>query len=253
MALARWLITPAAVVALAACGSSTNSSTVPPDSTAAPATVGPSSSVAATRAPTVIHLSATGASAESASGGATPVDQGNGADGQVEPMPIRPVIVTYVTTGDLPALGGTGQSWKLSSGAQPDPARIKRVAAALGVQGTATKLPADQGGGWIVGSPTTGPTVQVNADGLLSWWYNPVATAPPEPPAKDQAGSEGAPAPAGSIGGAATRSGGSGGSPASGGPAPHPPPPPNGATKGGATPHAPPPPPAPGARPAPHQ
>src|SRR5207342_639556 len=129
-------------------------------------------------APMVIHLSEGGSSPDStATDGSTPADQGNGADGQIEPMPIQPAIVTYVTSGDLPALGGSGPSWQLRTGAQPDLAQLARVARALGVQGDVTRLPQDQGGGWIVDSGTAGPSLQVSADGSLSWWYTPAASA----------------------------------------------------------------------------
>ncbi len=181
MARARWLIAPAALMALAGCGSSIDSSMTSSDSTTATGAL-TTTAAASPGAPTVIHLAKSASAADSAAtNGSTPADQGNGADGQIEPMPIQPAIVTYVTSGDLPALGGSGPSWQLPIGAQPDPAQIGRVARALGVQGEVTRLAQDQGGGWVVGSGAGGPSLQVSADGLLSWWYTPAAAAAPEP------------------------------------------------------------------------
>src|SRR6478672_6385425 len=100
MARSRWLIAPAAVVVLAACGASTDSSTISTDATPA-GTGGPSTTIVAVPgSPAVIHLSTAGGSPASAAGsGTTPAEQGNGADGAIEPMPIQPSIVTYVTSG----------------------------------------------------------------------------------------------------------------------------------------------------------
>ena len=133
MARVRWLTIPATVVVLAACGSAMDTSTEPATST-------PGSSVSTTAGnasgpPAVIHLGRAAASSpESASDTPLPVegDGGNGSDGQIEPMPIQPSIVTYVTKGDLPALTGSGPSWQLSDGTSPDPAQVERVARALG-------------------------------------------------------------------------------------------------------------------------
>lgn len=82
--------------------------------------------------------------------------------------------ITYVFDGAYPDLGTSGPSWSLPTGVTPDLAKVKALAALLGVEGDVTTLPTDQGGGWMVGPRDySAATLTVSADGMLSWWYNP--------------------------------------------------------------------------------
>ena len=48
------------------------------------------------------------------------------------------------------------------------------MAQMLGVEGEVRELPADQGGGWMVGAADyTTANLNVSKDGLLSWWFSP--------------------------------------------------------------------------------
>ncbi|MBI4883763.1 MAG: hypothetical protein HY826_06875 [Actinobacteria bacterium] len=87
-------------------------------------------------------------------------------------MPIQ--FVEYVYDGEFPDLGTSAPAWVLPAGVAPDPDDVQRLAAVLGVAGDIQSLPADQGGGWMVGpADFSGATLTVSADGLLSWWFNP--------------------------------------------------------------------------------
>ena len=91
-------------------------------------------------------------------------------------MPIR--NLTYVFDGALPTLPDSGASWQFPGGFTPDAGRVAAMAAALGVEGDVREVPADQGGGWMVGPQDySAASLTVSADGLGSWWYNP-APAP---------------------------------------------------------------------------
>jgi hypothetical protein len=115
----------------------------------------------AAQPPAVIHLGATN--------GGSPVEAAT-ADRMMMPMQ----DVTYVVDGDIAELAATGAAWSFPGGAEPDLARIAEIARLLGVAGEVRALPADQGGGWMVGAADyTTATLTVSADGMLSWWYNP--------------------------------------------------------------------------------
>jgi hypothetical protein len=88
-------------------------------------------------------------------------------------MPFQDIV--YVVDGTLPSMPGQAQAWLLPAGQQPDLARVRAIAAALGVDGDVQALPAEQGGGWLVGpADYSGPNLGVSADGMLSWWFSPV-------------------------------------------------------------------------------
>ena len=82
--------------------------------------------------------------------------------------------ITFVFDGDASALGAAGSAWTLPAGATPDVDRIAKLAALLGVEGELREVPADQGGGWMMGAADySTASLMVSADGMLSWWFNP--------------------------------------------------------------------------------
>lgn len=117
---------------------------------------------AAGNAPAVIHL-----------GGA----QGSGGNAEVATadrmmMPMQDI--TFVWAGGDVDLGSTGAAWTLPAGTDVDTARIAEIARLLGVEGDVRELPADQGGGWMVGAADySTASLTVSTDGMVSWWYNP--------------------------------------------------------------------------------
>lgn len=82
--------------------------------------------------------------------------------------------VTFVFDGDASTVGPNGSAWTLPTGGTPDKDRITKLAELLGVEGELREVPADQGGGWMIGAADyTTATLMVSADGMLSWWFNP--------------------------------------------------------------------------------
>lgn len=154
------LASAALVLGFSACGSA-NSTTS--GSTAGSATV----STAANGGPKVITFGS-----GTAAGSSLPAT----GDSAEKMMAIR--NLTYVFDGDLPVLSDTGVSWQFPGDFTPDAARIAAMADVLGVVGEVRQLPADQGGGWMVGPEDySAATLTVSADGLGSWWFNPTPIA----------------------------------------------------------------------------
>lgn len=82
--------------------------------------------------------------------------------------------ITFVFDGDASAVGATGSAWTLPGGVTPDAARITKLAQLLGVDGELREVPADQGGGWMIGAADySTATLTVSTDGMASWWFNP--------------------------------------------------------------------------------
>ena len=134
----------------------------------------PASTTPLAKQPKVIQLAGSqgGATTERAPAAAVPAG-GVAADSK---MAIAPT--NFVYDGQLPALDGNASSWFFAGGQQPDPQRIAKLAASLGVQGDVRSLPQDQGGGWAVGPEDySGPVLTVGADGMLSWWLSSGQTA----------------------------------------------------------------------------
>lgn len=133
----------------------------------------------------IIGLSACG-DAETPSASDLPVIAiGSAGDGKLaagamaadERMSIMPYYnVDYVWAGQE-AGATTSTAWRYQG--EVTEADVARIAAALGVAGTPAALPADQGGGWVVG-PQDGsaPSVTVSTDGLGSWWFNAPYSGP---------------------------------------------------------------------------
>lgn len=85
-----------------------------------------------------------------------------------------PAFIEYVYAGEVPDLTSPAGSWYFPAGATATAEQVQRLAAAFGITGNVETVPADQGGGWRVGpADWTGPSVQVAADGMLSWWFSP--------------------------------------------------------------------------------
>lgn len=81
---------------------------------------------------------------------------------------------TYSFSGDASGLPTSAAAWSFETGATPDAARVAAIAASFGLTGDLQPLPAEYGGGWVIGSTDyTGPSLQIGTDGMLSWWYNP--------------------------------------------------------------------------------
>jgi hypothetical protein len=92
---------------------------------------------------------------------------------------MAPMSITYTYTGDTIDLTAPAPAWFFPTGTTPSKESIAAIAAALGVSGDVVELPADQGGGWMVGDTTyVGANMTVSADAMHSWWYNA-----PQPPA----------------------------------------------------------------------
>jgi hypothetical protein len=120
--------------------------------------------------PAVIHIGA------SANGGGAKVAASEASDRMM--MPYQDI--TYVYDGTFPDLGTTAPAWTLPAGTEVDEARVAALAKLLGVEGEVRPLAADMGGGWMVGAQDyTTSNLTVSADGMLSWWFNPMPVTTP--------------------------------------------------------------------------
>jgi hypothetical protein len=120
--------------------------------------------------PQVIQL----ASGQTGTGGAAPAAETmDAADSKMALFgPIE-----FVYDGELLGLDTPAGSWLFPTGAQPDPDRIAKLAAALGVEGEVRTLSQEQGGGWAVGPEDYSAAVlTVGSDGMLSWWLSAAPT-----------------------------------------------------------------------------
>jgi hypothetical protein len=119
--------------------------------------------------PKIIRIGA----ATGANGGSSAAPAAGSVESDRMMMPVQDIV--YVVDGTLPSMPGQAQAWLLPAGQQPDLARVRAIATALGVDGDVQALPAEQGGGWLVGpADYSGPNLGVSADGMLSWWFSPV-------------------------------------------------------------------------------
>jgi hypothetical protein len=91
---------------------------------------------------------------------------------------MMPMNIEYVFSGEVPDLTAPAGSWYFPAGVAATPEQVAALAAALGLVGEARTLPADQGGGFMVGPDDySGPTLYVGSDSMVSWWYSPGPTA----------------------------------------------------------------------------
>jgi len=148
-----WLASSVALltVGLVACGSA--------------ATQQEAGTTPASKTPQVIHVGGNWAPAPAAATMAAD------AESNAKLRPWAPV--TYVYNGTPPDLTGPAGSWYFPPDGGPSNDAIAAVAAALGVSGDVVAVPAEQGGGWLVG-PTdySAPTVSVGTDAMHGWSYN---------------------------------------------------------------------------------
>ena len=129
------------------------------------------STITSAKAPAVIHLGSGGA--RNVSGNVAANVEGSAND---KMMAIQDI--TYVFDGSYPDLSATGKSWTLPAGLKVDAATVAKIAALLGVEGDVRQLPADQGGGWMVGAADySTASLTVANDGMLSWWFSPAPSA----------------------------------------------------------------------------
>lgn len=158
------LATAAIVFGLSGCGSANDTSTAgsTPGTGLTAATTG-----AVASAPHVIRLG----------GGAAAPAAGTMSSESADSKMMAFGNVTYVFDGTLPTLADSAPSWQFPIGFAPDAARVAAMAATLGVGGDVREVPADQGGGWMVGpADYSSATFTVSSDSLGSWWFSPTPT-----------------------------------------------------------------------------
>lgn len=127
---------------------------------------GDANSTTAGQNPAVIHIGAGAANG----GKVAATAEGGMSDRMMMPY----ANFTYVYEGTYPDLGTTAPAWMLPAGAGIDAAKVAALAELFGVEGEVRQLPADQGGGWMVGAADYSTSnLNVSADGMASWWYNP--------------------------------------------------------------------------------
>jgi hypothetical protein len=149
------LVGAALLIGLTACGSPSD-----PSSSAV-------TTLAAAKGPAVLRLvgGAPGGGAVNAASDAMPAEMSK---------MMMPMNIEYVFSGEVPDLTAPAGSWYFPAGVAATPEQVAAVATALGVVGEVRTLPADQGGGFMVGPDDwSGPTLNVGTDGMLSWWYSP--------------------------------------------------------------------------------
>lgn len=168
----RWAPALAAVLVLAACGGSDDSSapvdTVPTvDSTSPPGDE--------LRPPTPVEVVSGGASGQSGAVASVATESAPAADAQVasSEMRIAPWIAEYVVGDGMPALPTDDTGYVFDATAAVTPEQVAAVAAALGVDGEPVRIDDGYGVSWRVG-PDDGsaPSVWVYEDGQQSWNYN---------------------------------------------------------------------------------
>lgn len=144
---------------LAACGSTSDTG-----STATPAKI---------RVTGAAGGAGTRTAAAATAGGA---DEKMAADAAMPAIAMAPV--EYVVEGTLPALDGEAAAWHLPAESGVTTKDVAALAKQLGVEGDVREVPADEGGGWRVGSTDyTGPWVMVDPTGAATWFYDSAAYA----------------------------------------------------------------------------
>jgi hypothetical protein len=142
------------VVGLTACG--------------APADDTPTAGTPADESPPVIHVNS------APGGGSTAAPMA--ADSSAESSKMMPGFITYVYDGEIVDLTSPAAAWFFPPDTSPSAEQMSALAKALGVEGDVRALSADMGNGWMVGPDDySKPTVNIGADAMHGWWYNPGA------------------------------------------------------------------------------
>lgn len=177
------LVGAIAVLGLSACGEA--GSTASPTASDAPSTTVTTSA----HTPAVIRL---GAQSGAGTAAASPMTQSEGdVDSSTIDSKMRAMNLVYEYQGTPRVLPESAAAWYFPGDRQATKEQVAALATALGITGDVVALPADQGGGWMVGpSDYTGPTVNVSADGMQSWWYGGGATVS-SAPCEDLVGMDG--------------------------------------------------------------
>jgi hypothetical protein len=152
-----------AVLALGACGSGDDDSAAE-----TPPTVVESSDDGLL-APRPIEMSNGGSAAGSAA-----VPEAATADRQMATDMIAPYQITNFVAGDsLPALPTSDTGWVFQAGTEVTADQVSQLATALGVSGEPQRHDENMYPYWTVGpNDGTAPTVTVNEDAQLSWYYS---------------------------------------------------------------------------------
>jgi hypothetical protein len=149
------LVAAVAVFGLTACGD--------PSSTASPGTT-------ASSGLPVIEITG-GGSPISAAAGAAPSAEAGSADTKMMAAYVRYLY----GGGSVPTSPAT--AWFFTPGVEPTQEQIAALAGAFGLDPVAVAVPADQGGGWRIGSESwEEPSLTIGGDATLGWWYNPGVT-----------------------------------------------------------------------------
>lgn len=135
----------------------------------------PASDEAKAKAPARIRIAGTGGSA--LAGGAGPAASSEAADSKIAGGLVPGFgPIEYVVEGTLPALDGDAAAWHYpaANGVKAD--EVAKLAERLGLAGDVREVPAEEGGGWRVGSTDyTAPWLMVERTGMGTWYYDAAA------------------------------------------------------------------------------
>jgi hypothetical protein len=146
----RQMLALAAVVALAACGTTADEQAL--------------GGAATTVAPTTLEVPA-----DVVPGGGSAAPAGDPAVSESS----RIAWMNFRYEGEMPVFDGPAPSWTYPAQSEPDVARVQALAAALGISGELAPIPENEGGGWSIGSTDgSAPGLMITTSGMLSWWYN---------------------------------------------------------------------------------
>ena len=84
--------------------------------------------------------------------GGVPAAAGGAEAASADKMMMPMQDLTFVFDGDASTVGAAGSAWSLPAGQTIDADRVAALAKLLGVEGELRLLPADQGGGWMIGA-----------------------------------------------------------------------------------------------------
>jgi hypothetical protein len=147
----RQMLALAAVVALAACGATTDER----------ATGGAVSSATPTTQVLPGEASAPNEAGDALAPASSPSETS------------RIAWMNFRYEGEMPVFDGPAPAWSFPAQSEPDANRVQTLAAALGITGEMTAIPENEGGGWSIGATDgSAPGLMISQGGMLSWWYN---------------------------------------------------------------------------------